>query len=831
MQSDLANSHLFLTNLGEKQNVESAINLDRVDYTSNHIENPDFEIWNDPYDPDYLSTSTSMSSYGWLASSPWPVANGTHSAGMQIRSYTGDFAYHRIGEGSYTHWVNPVNLTMSFYYYIETITNPVDSDYFMLEFRLGNPGTKYLRYYFGSSITATNSTSYRYFWIDTNYGEWYHFDRNITADYIDGFSVVPTEYEGFDFYLRSYSVGFSRVFVDTIEVYNNSLYKSDTYDSFGDFRAYLTSNNDPGIVSQSTTRVSGDYSMNMSCYSLDNRSYAEFSTSPEIRLTENNRDSFTFYWQIDQWTAYSKDTLAYVLVNCKNHTEDGTEEFSIYYPLAYGDTFKHNYSGYHIIFPEAFNTTGTWNLFNRSIYDDITARNDTSEVIVQSVEFKIESDEYQANITLLVDDMDLHASALSAMGFEDEGAVGTNAHGLLVDSGYQNEINVTDFALTGEKAANLTIEGSNYFYSEQELAYMPITEDSELYLTFSWYIDDFTNLTDEYVEISIYFEDEDALVYVLANGSSRDEGEGSSGYYDLPSETGVWHTAVRNIGVDYFDYFGVALNDAFYGIELSADCDDRIEVIFDDFYLYEDPAPTITNLQRNPSLPNYDQEVTISCDVVDSSLDTVLLHYQVDGPAFTNVTMTDLGNGTFIATIPSQDYGQSILYYVSANDTYGKLSELKDGTNYFTYTVSDSILPTVTISQPENQSTVSGTETISVTASDEGSGIERVLIYVDTTLVANLTDGPFTYDWNTTDYENGEHDIHVEVLDNAGNENWVLHVVTVSNEVTTTDTTTDTTTTETELPPTDFTMIYILAAVIAGIVIVVIVIMFRNKQK
>jgi hypothetical protein len=96
----------------------------------------------------------------------------------------------------------------------------------------------------------------------------------------------------------------------------------------------------------------------------------------------------------------------------------------------------------------------------------------------------------------------------------------------------------------------------------------------------------------------------------------------------------------------------------------------------------------------------------------------------------------------------------------------------------------DTTAPTVSISAPTAGATVSGTTTISATASDN-VGVTSVGFYVDSTLKSTDTASPYSYSWVTTSYTNGAHSIYAIAYDAAGNSKTSTSVsVTVSNTVT-----------------------------------------------
>jgi LysM repeat protein/uncharacterized lipoprotein NlpE involved in copper resistance len=77
--------------------------------------------------------------------------------------------------------------------------------------------------------------------------------------------------------------------------------------------------------------------------------------------------------------------------------------------------------------------------------------------------------------------------------------------------------------------------------------------------------------------------------------------------------------------------------------------------------------------------------------------------------------------------------------------------------------------PKVGITSPKEGEVVAGTTQIVVSASDD-SGIEPyVTISVDKALRAMKNRGPYVFDWDTTDNENGPHTISVSASDQVGN--------------------------------------------------------------
>ena len=93
----------------------------------------------------------------------------------------------------------------------------------------------------------------------------------------------------------------------------------------------------------------------------------------------------------------------------------------------------------------------------------------------------------------------------------------------------------------------------------------------------------------------------------------------------------------------------------------------------------------------------------------------------------------------------------------------------------------DTTAPTVSITAPTAGSTISGTVTITASASDN-VGVTKVEIYVDGSLRTTDTVAPYTWSWNTTTFANSTHTIVAKAYDAANNMGTTGNVtVTVNN--------------------------------------------------
>ena len=82
---------------------------------------------------------------------------------------------------------------------------------------------------------------------------------------------------------------------------------------------------------------------------------------------------------------------------------------------------------------------------------------------------------------------------------------------------------------------------------------------------------------------------------------------------------------------------------------------------------------------------------------------------------------------------------------------------------------SDTTMPDVALSSPVDAATVSGTTTVNATASDN-TGLAGVQLQIDgVNSGAELTAGPFSWNWDTTGISDGAHVLTAIARDNAGN--------------------------------------------------------------
>lgn len=149
-------------------------------------------------------------------------------------------------------------------------------------------------------------------------------------------------------------------------------------------------------------------------------------------------------------------------------------------------------------------------------------------------------------------------------------------------------------------------------------------------------------------------------------------------------------------------------------------------------------------------------------------------------------------NGTYYqpAAINLSSYaGQTVqIVFRGINDstlpTTFRIDDVSLATSGGTGGGGDTTPPTTSISAPANGATVSGTVTVSASATDN-VGVTKMELYIDGTLATSATSGPISYSWNTALIGNGSHTLYTKAYDAANNVGTSATItVTVSNSTT-----------------------------------------------
>ncbi len=685
--------------VSEKMNNISETDLERVDWVTNVAPNRDFETWNNPYSPENIYTTRTEEEALWIETTI--VNEGFQSVGMEVKSLD---PYHysevRLTQSMWLYWDNPINTTIDLDWHIDEIGNPINEDYFRMQVRMSN---RNMYYYLGCDTTWTNGTD-GYFLIDGSKGTWNHLHRNVTSDYIEIFGETPIRFDLIYWWVRSYTNEYTRVFMDDINLVNGTDVKLGGAINNGDFEGgggwFFQSSYDPAHITQSSLAYAGDWSMNMTAISYDDLSRARAEPIIEKRLSENNKGQLSFQWRIDDWINSSTNTIASVRVTASNTTTS----MSMYYYLCVGGdgTLPILISGEDMKFQVTnFNVTDQWNHFDRNIWDDFHSNSATDELWIESIIFQVSSSTDNSRLSVLFDELDFTASIVNDMGYETQGDLGTPIEGWREPTS-DPEFSVTDFAYTGDRAGNITLEDDIGLGIEQDLGYIPMDSTTELILDFNIYIDTFNMSSDDFIFFEVECSDS-ILSFIIANASSEVESwmGGEEDEYILLQYTivtGQWLNFQIDLVHSYESFTGSLPDTTLEQIVLNARAsqDSKLVAFIDDLYIYYDSAPEITDVSHSPVNPANNGFVLITATVVDATIETVQVNYRVeDNSSWYILSMSLDSDTTFKANMTELVADSVFEYSITAIDTFGKSVESLNGTEYYSFTVGSPITTTI----------------------------------------------------------------------------------------------------------------------------------------
>lgn len=764
-----------------------------ANWSSNHIRNPDFETWNNPQSPTEWSTYAPGDAYHWFATQPpWYINEGTYSMGLQCRGPNLRYSYAYVAQ--YDLDVSMSNLTLRSDWFLDQNLDPVDDGFYLQVSTFDGSSYRYLYYFLNGTTSGTNSTSYGYYLRHDPSHQWNTLSLNLTADFLAIPAFPKTIAPGLIvkhiwFYLWASAVtgNLLRAFVDDVWLEDGNTIVVGGTTRNGNFEApgwsYWSNggDRDASDAHQSVTAHSGNWSLNLTAAAAGNASYAYASTGPRVRVTSLNQALLNCWWWLTltniAWSSY-----AYVYLNCFNST---TSWFGVYYFLGYYGTSApwSNDSSTLLLHANQFNTTGTWVAFHRNLWQDAASHFHTNEIFIREIYFEVTTYGAESRVGLLVDGSSLVSGAVNGAGFEDQGNVGSQVQGWdWVDPAFT----VTGTAYAGSKAANLTLGGGLVWSNDQFLAGRPLNSTRETYLDVMWRLQTYASSAGTYAFVYLTLSDSRSLGYYFAVSSSLPFVNTSySAWFNVTgvNTVGAWVAMHRDLAHDYETVFGILPDTTIDTITLAVATatGPGLVLLLDDLYLYDDPAPRISGVTRNPLVPDHNQAVQVTASLVDQDLATRLVRYRVNSASWQTVAMTHQSGTTYAGMIPGQPHNSLVEYYVTANDTWGMTTTALNGDVYWSYTALDQSSPLLAIDAPGNGATVSGTVKVNVTATDAVTGVAQVRFRIDTGTPVNDSTAPYQYAWDTTHVSNGAHTITVTAVDGAGNPATASITVTVSN--------------------------------------------------
>jgi hypothetical protein len=191
------------------------------------------------------------------------------------------------------------------------------------------------------------------------------------------------------------------------------------------------------------------------------------------------------------------------------------------------------------------------------------------------------------------------------------------------------------------------------------------------------------------------------------------------------------------------------------------------------------PDTTVPIIAMTAPLEGATVSATAVIDVLASDdVGVAKVDLYVDGVFFVTDTASPYSFAWDTSTLPNGTHTLHAVATDAANNSAG--------TAPISVTVSnappDTTPPTVSIGAPAAGATVSGTTTVSASATDN-VGVAKVEFYVDGALYVTDTTAPYSFAWNSTQSGDGSHTLQVVAADAAGNLASAARTVTVANNV------------------------------------------------
>jgi len=710
--------------------------LGQANWSSNHFENPGFEDWSSAYEADGWSVSKTGNRHHWVETTQ--VNEGSYSAGYQCQNYPDQTATATLEQTGID--ADFSNITLEFDWYLDQNENPIE-DVMYAEVQLQDGVNTYWLFYFlnGTSSIDQNSTWEGYFIYDLGPAQqWNTLTRNLTSDflsvsqlagsyseniYVDNIRFQLQALGGTDQLLRGY--------IDNVKLLNetdgyywiNGTNRNGNFET-GDFTSWtVPDSSDAGKFERSTTAHEGTYSANLTAYSFGNYSYVNTRDYPYTRLTSLNQGHVSMRWYLtfDNLTA---NTYACIIFRCR----DGAATRNVYYMLGYGGSSSPvaNSSFDVVLHPNDFNTTGSWKHLDVNLWSDANSHFSLSELMIWYVEVFLTANGTDSLISTQIDSVNLRAAALNHAAFEDQPAVGQQVQGFTTTS---SRMTVTGTAYDGSKAGNVT-HSSGTLTLRHAMQQRPLNSTRETYLDVMWRIED--TVTANQVWFRLVLTDGRELNYYMNGMTASPSNSSSVAYFNVTGAgtTGLWMQMHRDLTHDYEAVFGSLPDITMEELYLRVSATARLEILFDDLYLYDDPAPQVSNVSHTPTTPDHQEGVQVSADVVEQDIQSVLAHYRVDGGSWQQASMTYQAGDTYSGTIPGQNHNAFVEYYVTATDDWGLTTTALDNGDYWNYTVTDQTAPSID-NVIQTPSPVGYTDTVNVTAeiTEEGSGLQSIKVF------------------------------------------------------------------------------------------------------
>ncbi len=755
---------------------------------TNVIRNPSFEELSAEGQPLYFSAyGTEYSLYNSTYQDI--VHNGAYSGYIEGHASSMANAYPSIRQyfSDSDSFINE-SLTANLYYYIKDPGALDKNSMFQIYFETTNSSNVYFSFIYivcYGSYSASNSTYTTYFMMNSSIGVWNLFSRNLTQDFYSVYSYLPFDSSRritsiwLQTYAQIYSNELNSMVIDDVSIQNGTGYElieNGDFESgtgspwYGSYRspAELTTSSDTADGNNAaniTIRSSGQYHTGFAnLYRVTYQPYLQiYPTSPYSAILE-------FDWKYkDIYNGGGQ--YAYVRVQFAN----SSGSVWLYYMLGsdLDEIYFTNSSGSVYLKAPDFGIRNQWNRFTCDLTKAMLDNN-FNNMSIREVRFYLNLGSFaNSSVNLLIDNMKLYTYTFGDPSFEGncQDSASGNINSWVTSVYDTSRISRSSDAHSGQYSLNLTSVNSEWISVER---YDHTQIQPEYFFDFSWKINKLNIEASmlSIAEITLSLEGGYSLHYVVAASPASNLINNTYNVFYFVDDfniTDSWITTHRNITHDLNVSFGEHKWNV-TGIELiaSTEAGYNMTVLFDDIGFVEEIPPEITGISLDPTQPMYYQSAALSLDVIDNqpyNIKQVSVYYRTTG-SWTSIEAIE--SNSYQAIIPAQPYGQTVEYYVQAIDWCGNIAIDDNGGAYYSYSVGDDIVPTVSFDHPDTGIVVVGEVLLNATADDEGSGIDHVEFIVEGTSVYNDSSEPYEFLWNSRTVGNGTRTLIVRAYDVAG---------------------------------------------------------------
>ncbi len=665
------------------------------------------------------------------------------------------------------------------------LTNPELSNggslYLLSQFRAENYSWYYIYDYLSTNnFGGSNSSTRKYLFHNQTLGTWNTYTFNASAYFEQAFgntSQIYYDWLGIYLYSPSQPISSSILLLDDFRLTNRTGYNFEPDGDFEGSSNWSSQRTNYGTIStvqegertnvlllNTTTTRETD-----SSYASVSRSFSSQSSRIAIR---ENASLLSFDYKVDNQSAGGDGFENYLRLSFTNGSNYALNLYYYlsrsYFPLS--GNYSSPSNAYVYLNSSIVTSYGEWQSLSIDLYDLLNSLNYTNFGLTY-LQFSTNSFDFDMSLITQIDNLKLISDVINDYDFESTFSDSSGSPLQNWAPSGSATYNRSSIAHSGNFGAQINLTSSQYLY----LYKVSNTRIKDNYfMDFWWMVDNVVSTGQRFIQINLDFGAYDLIYYVgIPQNSLGYSNSSNAGTYLLGDFTQnlTWSNLRRNLASDLNAVFGENIwNLSALQIYMSNQETGDITFYLDDLDIIEDVgAPEVLSVDVLDT-PVYYSPVRVQVDVTDTLGDTtnVSLVYRVDGAAWSIANLSSSGQ-TYTATIPAAPYNSLVEYYIHVEDEFGNSADSMDGSTYYKYTIGDDVAPLVSISDPANNTAVTGNISITVKSSDVGSSVESVELLVDGSSVGNSSSAPYTFVLDTRDLSNGIHTITATARDSSGN--------------------------------------------------------------